>query len=71
MDEISKLKYKFLQGLRGKIFQIIKKRVNAVKSNKRIMCQLKFIGKEKSVTDLVNLEDHKMLGNMRKCRQLL
>lgn len=71
MNEISKLKYRFLQGFRGKILQIIQKRVNAVKSSKRIMCQLKIIGKEKPVVDLVSLEDHKMLGNTGKYRQFL
>lgn len=71
MDEISKPKYKFLQGFRGKILQIIQKTVNAVKSNKIIMCLLKFIGKKEPVIDLVSLEVNKMLGNTRKCRQLL
>lgn len=46
--------------------------VNVVKSNKRIMCHLKFIGKGKPRTDLVSLVDHKVLGNtVRKFRQLL
>lgn len=71
MDEISKPKYKFLQGFRGKILQIIQKSVNAVKSNKIIICLLKFIGKKEPVIDLVSLEVNKMLGNTRKCRQLL
>lgn len=60
IDEISKLKYKFGQGLRGKILQIIQKRFNSVKPNKRITCHLKFIGKEKPAPDLVSLVDHKI-----------
>lgn len=72
-NEISKLKYKLWQALRGKIpLQIIQKTVNIVKSNKRIIWHPKFIGKGKPMTDLVGLVDHKLLGNtVRKCRQLL
>lgn len=72
-NEISKTEYKLWQALRGKIsLQIIQKMVNVVKSNKRIMCHVKFIGKGKPMANLVSLVDHKVLGNtVRKFRQLL
>lgn len=60
-NEISKLEYKLWQALRGNIsLQIIQKMVNVVKSNKRIMCHIKFIGKGKHMTNLVGLVDHKV-----------